>query len=102
MRGERVAVLSRRKAAEDAMGEPVFEWDSEIVENVLVRPLGGSDLADARRISARVPEDVRRRIARLPRRAARPRHGRRPRGRASRVGLARPHAPVPDALEHDG
>lgn len=49
MRGERVAVLRRRRAGEDSMGEPVFEWAAEIVDNVLVRPLGGSDLADARR-----------------------------------------------------
>lgn len=46
MLGETVAVLTRRKTGEDEMGEPVYEWDSERVENVLVRPFSGSDLAD--------------------------------------------------------
>lgn len=46
MLGETVAVLTRRRTGEDEMGEPVYEWDSEQVENVLVRPLSGSDLAD--------------------------------------------------------
>lgn len=49
MLGETVAVLTRRKTGEDDMGEPVYEWDSERVENVLVRPLSGSDLADSLR-----------------------------------------------------
>jgi hypothetical protein len=46
MLGETVAVLTRRKTGEDEMGEPVYEWSAEQVENVLVRPLSGSDLAD--------------------------------------------------------
>ena len=49
MQGQPVAVLTRRKTGEDEMGEPVYEWDSERVENVLVRPLSGSDLADSLR-----------------------------------------------------
>ena len=49
MLGETVAVLTRRKTGEDEMGEPVYEWDSARVENVLVRPLSGSDLADSLR-----------------------------------------------------
>lgn len=49
MLGETVAVLTRRKTGEDEMGEPVYEWDSERVENVLVRPLSGSDLTDSLR-----------------------------------------------------
>lgn len=49
MLGETVSVLTRRKAGEDAMGEPVYEWDAESVENVLVRPLMGSELSDALR-----------------------------------------------------
>jgi hypothetical protein len=49
MLGETVAVLTRRKTGEDEMGEPVYEWDSERVENVLVRPLAGADLADSLR-----------------------------------------------------
>ena len=49
MLGEVVAVLTRRKTGEDEMGEPVWEWDSERVDNVLVRPLSGSDLADSLR-----------------------------------------------------
>lgn len=46
MLGETVAVLTRRRTGTDEMGEPVYEWDSEQVDNVLVRPLSGSDLAD--------------------------------------------------------
>lgn len=46
MLGETVAVLTRRRTGEDEMGEPVYEWGSEQVENVLVRPLSGSDLTD--------------------------------------------------------
>ena len=49
MLGETVAVLTRRRTGEDEMGEPEYEWDSERVENVLVRPLSGSDLADSLR-----------------------------------------------------
>lgn len=49
MLGETVAVLTRRRTGEDSMGEPVYEWDSEQVENVLVRPLSGADLADSLR-----------------------------------------------------
>lgn len=49
MLGETVAVLTRRRTGTDEMGEPVYEWDSERVENVLVRPLSGSDLADSLR-----------------------------------------------------
>ena len=46
MLGETVAVLTRHRTGEDEMGEPVYEWSAERVENVLVRPLSGSDLAD--------------------------------------------------------
>ena len=46
MMGETVAVLRRTKAGEDAMGEPVWEWEPTTVENVLVRPLSSADLAD--------------------------------------------------------
>lgn len=49
MLGEVVAVLTRRKVGEDAMGEPTYEWDAERVEDVLVRPLAGSDLTDPKR-----------------------------------------------------
>lgn len=49
MTGETVAVLRRSKAGEDGMGEPVYRWSAEVVENCLVRPLSGSDLADALR-----------------------------------------------------
>lgn len=49
MLGEMVAVLTRTKTGEDEMGEPVYEWSAEQVENVLVRPLSGSDLADSLR-----------------------------------------------------
>lgn len=41
--GERVAVLRRREEGRDAMGEPVWGWDSEEVAGCLVRPLAGSD-----------------------------------------------------------
>lgn len=46
MLGETVAVLTRRRTGTDEMGEPVYGWSAEQVENVLVRPLSGSDLAD--------------------------------------------------------
>lgn len=49
MLGELVAVLHRRKVGEDGMGEPVYEWDKVSVDNVLVRPLAGSELVDALR-----------------------------------------------------
>lgn len=48
MIGERVAVLTRREAGEDAMGEPVWEWSHEEVPNCLVRPLTPSEAADAK------------------------------------------------------
>ena len=46
MLGETVAVLTRRQTGTDEMGEPVYEWESERVGNVLVRPLSGSDLTE--------------------------------------------------------
>lgn len=46
MLGETVAILVRTKTGEDSMGEPVYEWTSEHVDNVLVRPLAGSDLRE--------------------------------------------------------
>ena len=49
MLGERVAVLRRRMAGRDDMGEPVWGWDAETVEGVLVRPLAGSDVGEAGR-----------------------------------------------------
>lgn len=49
MLGETVAVLTRTKAGTDEMGEPVYEWTAETVDNVLVRPLSGSDLVDSLR-----------------------------------------------------
>lgn len=47
MIGEAVAVLRRVDGAPDEMGEPAAAWESEVVENVLVRPLSGSDVRDA-------------------------------------------------------
>lgn len=49
MLGELVAVLNRRRVGEDSMGEPVYEWDKVSVDNVLVRPLTGSELSDSLR-----------------------------------------------------
>ena len=49
MLGERVAVLRRSMAGRDDMGEPVWEWDAETVENCLVRPLAGTDIEEAAR-----------------------------------------------------
>lgn len=46
MLGETVAVLTRTKTGTDEMGEPTYEWASETVDNVLVRPLSGADLVD--------------------------------------------------------
>ena len=41
MLGEEVTVYRRRRAGEDGMGEPVWEWDGEAVAGCLVRPLCG-------------------------------------------------------------
>lgn len=49
MMGERVAVLRRSKVDEDSMGEPVYDWAYEVVENCLVRPLSGSDIDEPER-----------------------------------------------------
>ena len=46
MLGEDVVVLTRSKVGEDELGEPVYEWSGETVNNVLVRPVDSSDLAD--------------------------------------------------------
>lgn len=58
MLGEVVAVLTRRKAGEDEMGEPVYAWDAETVQDVLVRPLQGKELNEALR-----PDGIRVRYA---------------------------------------
>lgn len=47
--GEEIAVLRRVRAGEDGMGEPVYEWASEVVENCLVKPNTGTDAAEAGR-----------------------------------------------------
>lgn len=47
MLGEAVVVHTRAAVGEDGMGEPEYEWASERVEGVLVRPLSGSDERDA-------------------------------------------------------
>ncbi len=49
MKGERVAVLTRIAKGTDVMGEPVYQWESQVVGNVLVRPLAASDEATAER-----------------------------------------------------
>lgn len=46
MIGERIAVLSRRRAGEDGMGEPVWEWGAHWVDGALVRPLDGEGVPD--------------------------------------------------------
>lgn len=45
MMGERVAVLRRAMQSRDEMGEPVYAWTPELVENCLVKTLTSSDLA---------------------------------------------------------
>lgn len=49
MMGERVAVLRRSRTGADPMGDAVWEWAPELVDNVLVRPLGGRDASDPKR-----------------------------------------------------
>lgn len=49
MMGERVAVLRRTSTGVDAMGEPIYVWRAEHVDNVLVRPLSGMDMSDPKR-----------------------------------------------------
>lgn len=46
MIGEAVSVLRRSQSGIDEMGDPIFEWTGESVQNVLVRPLSGSDMSD--------------------------------------------------------
>ena len=45
MMGETVVVLHRAKKGEDSMGDPVWEWEPTVVENVLVRPLSSADVS---------------------------------------------------------
>ena len=45
MMGETVVVLHRAKKGEDSMGDPVWEWEPTVVENVLVRPLSSADMS---------------------------------------------------------
>lgn len=47
MLGEEVAVLRRSQTGTDSMGEPTYEWASELVGGCLVRPLDGSDATAA-------------------------------------------------------
>lgn len=56
MLGERVAVLRRVMAGRDDMGEPVWEWVAETVDNCLVRPLSGSDIEEVGRPDGVVTE----------------------------------------------
>lgn len=56
MLGERVAVLRRRMAGRDDMGEPVWEWSADTVDGCLVRPLPGSDVDEAERPDGVVAE----------------------------------------------
>lgn len=56
MIGERVAVLRRREAGRDEMGDAVWEWDAEEVSGCLVRPLSGSDVPDPLRPDGVVAE----------------------------------------------
>lgn len=46
MLGETVAVLTRIETGKDSMGEPIYEWSSTNVENVLVKPGVGESLSD--------------------------------------------------------
>ncbi|MDO4591016.1 MAG: hypothetical protein Q4B35_06450 [Slackia sp.] len=52
MTGESVCVLRRRADGRDDMGEPVYAWDQETVDDVLVRPLSPSDVEDPERPDA--------------------------------------------------
>lgn len=42
MMGETIAVLTRKQTGTDSMGEPIYEWSSELVKGALVRSLDGS------------------------------------------------------------
>lgn len=46
---ETVCVFRRTEVGEDSMGEPEYEWASENVSGVLVKPLEGEELNDALR-----------------------------------------------------
>lgn len=49
MLGETILVFLHEETDKDDMGEPVYTWRSYEVENVLVRPLAGSDVIDTLR-----------------------------------------------------
>lgn len=46
---ETVAVLTRSQTGTDGMGEPTYDWASQEVPGVLVRPVSGAELNDALR-----------------------------------------------------
>lgn len=52
MMGESVCVLRRRIDGRDDMGEPVYAWEPETVDDVLVRPLSAQDCEDPKRPDA--------------------------------------------------
>lgn len=43
MLGQTVEVLRRTKTGEDEYNEPLYEWSTETVKNVVVRPLTAQD-----------------------------------------------------------
>lgn len=46
MLGETVSVLKRIETGTDSMGEPIYQWQTKNVENVLVKPGLGENLTD--------------------------------------------------------
>lgn len=49
MLGETVTVWRREQTETDAMGEPIYSWTGETVEDCVIRPSSGADLKDALR-----------------------------------------------------
>lgn len=49
MLGETVKVWRKEQASTDCMGEPVYTWTAEDVDDCIVRPLAGDNLTDATR-----------------------------------------------------
>lgn len=55
-----VGVLRRVQNGTDAMGEPVWEWEGELVDGVLLRPLEPGSISEASNREARPDGSVER------------------------------------------
>lgn len=49
MRGETITVLTREQTGTTELGEPLYEWTAQTVDNCLVKPASGADIDIAER-----------------------------------------------------